>query len=74
MDCVADSQSQAHSSPWTHLSIRRRRRSPEIRPRADPTTHGAALPFVGEGYVCRCKAGYDQHNGNPYEAGGCHGK
>uniref|UniRef100_A0A0D9ZQ45 Protein kinase domain-containing protein n=1 Tax=Oryza glumipatula TaxID=40148 RepID=A0A0D9ZQ45_9ORYZ len=27
--------------------------------------------FVGEGYVCRCKAGYDQHNGNPYEAGGC---
>ncbi|BAF15657.2 Os04g0598600 [Oryza sativa Japonica Group] len=27
--------------------------------------------FMGEGYVCRCKAGYDQHNGNPYEAGGC---
>lgn len=30
--------------------------------------------FMGEGYVCRCKAGYDQHNGNPYEAGGCQGK
>ncbi|EEC77912.1 hypothetical protein OsI_17239 [Oryza sativa Indica Group] len=30
--------------------------------------------FVGEGYVCRCKAGYDQYNGNPYEAGGCQGK
>uniref|UniRef100_A0A0D3FZQ1 Protein kinase domain-containing protein n=1 Tax=Oryza barthii TaxID=65489 RepID=A0A0D3FZQ1_9ORYZ len=27
--------------------------------------------FRGAGYVCRCKAGYDQHEGNPYEAGGC---
>uniref|UniRef100_A0A0E0KUN8 Protein kinase domain-containing protein n=1 Tax=Oryza punctata TaxID=4537 RepID=A0A0E0KUN8_ORYPU len=25
----------------------------------------------GAGYFCRCKAGYEQYNGSPYEAGGC---